>query len=112
MKRRNFLKMICSVPVLGAVKLPLPDKPKVPANTDNALRASEGCAFPIGTRKVLPDGRVMVYMQHSSPEGTLIRRGDLVGVAHPNGWVQTRGLCYVKASEELKVPRGPLYLAI
>ena len=66
--------------------------------------------YELGTRKVMPDGRVFRYIKHDCPTGQLIDPsfyGDLAVTAE-DGWIQIRGFCPAKidGKEEMFLLNG------
>lgn len=56
---------------------------------------SEGAEYELGTRRVMPDGRVFRYVQAVGPKGNLYQGCGFCGVNHGSGWIQTKGQCMV-----------------
>ena len=55
--------------------------------------------YPIGARKMMPDGRVFRYVHSTKPPSTIVRQGQLLGVEHDKNWIQTKGPCLVATGE-------------
>ena len=95
MLRRNFLKTLACSPLVGLV----------PTGAAPAIPAPE---YPLGTRKVLADGRVFRYMRASKP----LKAGEFysepsfdipIGIPFTDitkdhcGWLQTKASASMKA---------------
>ncbi len=114
--RRKFLKRVGQV-LAGVTAAPglVKAKPKYEASGCPSCPSSSSSAkdicnealskvgeYPLGTRKIMADGRVFRDCQ-TRKKGFIEQNGQIVGYGTGDGWMQTWGPCVVPAKDQHRI---------
>jgi len=115
--RRKFLRRVGQV-LAGGVALTTKTKaspsasgcPSLPSSSPKGLSAKDICnealgkvgEYPLGTRKIMADGRVLRYCQFKK-NGFIEQDGQVVGYGVGDGWMQTWGPCIVPTEDQHRI---------
>lgn len=104
--RRKFLKRAGQV-LAGGTVLAAKTEPKGLTlekllKCKEELEKAEKAQYPLGTRKIMADGRVFRYCQVEK-KGFIEQGGQVVGFGTGDGWMQTWGPCIVPTEGQHRI---------
>jgi len=112
-KRRSFMQAIAATIFGGGLLKARKGRSACDICNEALEKIGHEPEYPLGTRKVLPDGRVFRYVKFvdKGRKGQLVQRHGIMGVVADDGWVQTIGPCMMNVQDEKK-PVQLLYVEL